>query len=67
MNLAVGGTNNYFHDNFHPKPPWTNNGGEGKKAMKDFWDAREKWLPTWKGDNTALKVDYVKVWATKPT
>lgn len=67
MNLAVGGTNNYFHDNFHPKPPWTNNGGEGKKAMKDFWDAREKWLPTWKGDETALKIDYVKVWATKPT
>ena len=61
INNAIGGTNNYFHDAFTPTPPWKND-GDGKKAMKDFWEAREDWLKTWDGENTALKIDYVKVW-----
>ena len=61
MNVAVGGTNNYFHDAFTPHPPWKND-GDGKKAMKEFWEAREDWLKTWKGDQTAMKIDYLKVW-----
>ena len=30
--------------------------------MKQFWENRSKWLPTWKGESAALKIDYVEVW-----
>ena len=60
MNLAVGGTK-YFFDTQKPRPPWDND-KDGDKAMKDFWEARDQWYPTWKGDDTALKIDYIKVW-----
>jgi len=34
------------------------------QAFKDFWSKRSDWEPTWKTDgSTALKIDYVKVWA----
>ena len=62
MNVAVGGTNEYFNDNLIPKPPWDNNSMR-TKAMKEFWKARDKWLLTWQGNKVAMKVDYVKVWS----
>jgi len=62
MNLAVGGNNGYFHENFTPKMPWDNEEGKVGKLMKQFWEARTKWLPTWKGEDTALKIDYVEIW-----
>ena len=62
MNVAVGGTGGYFKDTFHPKKPWDNN---SKFAMRDFWNARNKWLPTWQSDDVALKVDHIKVWKLK--
>ena len=67
MNLAVGGTNKYFHDNFshEPSKPWDNDSKHGK-AMADFWQARDEWLPTWNGNSAALKVDYVRVWKLEP-
>ncbi|XP_057295319.1 beta-1,3-glucan-binding protein-like [Hydractinia symbiolongicarpus] len=61
MNVAVGGTNQYFHENHVPKTPWDNN-SPGGQARKDFWNARKEWLPSWKGDDTAFRIDYVKVW-----
>lgn len=61
LNVAVGGTNEYFNDNFHPRPPW-NNFSVGSKALKQFWESRKKWLPSWKGNDVAMKIDYVKVW-----
>lgn len=63
MNVAVGGTNHYFSNDFKPPPPWSND-SPGGKAMKEFWDAREQWLPTWNRDETAMKIDYVKIWVT---
>lgn len=64
MNLAVGGTNDYFHRLFTPKIPWNND--DGLKAMTSFWEARDQWFPSWKGDDSALKIDYVKVWKLEP-
>ncbi|XP_032454935.1 beta-1,3-glucan-binding protein isoform X2 [Nasonia vitripennis] len=43
--------------------PWRN---INAKAMLLFWQARDKWLPTWqihKGEKTALEIDYIKVWS----
>jgi hypothetical protein len=29
--------------------------------MKQFWERRNEWLPTWHGDNVAMLVDYVEM------
>ncbi|XP_055608297.1 beta-1,3-glucan-binding protein-like [Uranotaenia lowii] len=69
MNLAIGGTNGFF-----PDPPVLNNGkpkpwlNSSPTPVKDFWEAKDEWLPTWKLDENnskeaSLQVDYVRVWA----
>ena len=58
MNVAVGGVK-FFFDGFRPEKPWKNN---SPKAKEEFWAAKEQWLKTWKGDDVAMKVDYVRVW-----
>ena len=47
LNVAVGGTTGFFGD-------WINNPSYGKPwsdssslAMREFWEARNLWLPTW--------------------
>lgn len=40
--------------------PWSNT---DSKYVKSFFEARQSWLQTWIDDDTALQVDYVKVWA----
>jgi len=65
LNLAVGGTVSYFHKDNKPTPPWDND-GDPQKAMNDFWKAKDQWLPSWKEDETALQVDYIKIWKQKP-
>ncbi|PWN49148.1 concanavalin A-like lectin/glucanase [Violaceomyces palustris] len=61
LNVAVGGTNGYFDNKDHPDMPWSNN---GENPASDFYNAREKWLPTWPSDpkKRGLAVDYVKMW-----
>ena len=62
MNVAVGGTNRYFPDgipNESYKKPWRNGASD---AMEQFWNAKNLWYPTWKGDDTALQVQSVKMW-----
>jgi len=56
LNVAVGGTSGFFPDNVANKP-WND-----KVAPADinFWNNRNSWLPSWNGDNTALKIDYVE-------
>jgi len=61
MNVAVGGVK-FFLDGFKPQKPWKNN---SPKAKEEFWAAKEQWLKTWKGDDVAMKVDYVRVWKLK--
>ncbi|XP_035712554.1 beta-1,3-glucan-binding protein isoform X2 [Folsomia candida] len=61
INVAVGGTFGYFPDNRGPKrKPWNNT---SPTALMDFWDARDDWMSTWKGEDSALQVDYVRIWA----
>ncbi|XP_052867859.1 beta-1,3-glucan-binding protein-like [Anopheles cruzii] len=69
MNVAVGGTNGFFPDapavNANGNKPWSN---QSPTAIRDFWLARDDWLPLWKlqeneGREAALQVDYVRVWA----
>ena len=70
MNVAVGGTNGFFGDNWDnargPKP-WNN---QSPTAPKDFWLQKETWYPTWNpkqnnGEDAAMKVKSVKVWKLK--
>jgi hypothetical protein len=57
--LAVGGTNSYFPDNMGNKP-WVD---ASPKAMYDFWQAKDKWFPTWgEGLGKALQIKSVKMW-----
>jgi hypothetical protein len=44
LNLAVGGTNGWFEDEKSGKP-WMDS---SPNAKKDFWQARDSWMPTWK-------------------
>lgn len=68
FNLAVGGTGvagsgTFFEDEYvngsGPKP-WNNT---SPTAYRDFWEGREQWLSTWNGDDTAMQVDYIRVYA----
>jgi len=64
MNVAVGGTNDYWGKDGVDNKPWTSTDPD---APKKFWEARADWLPTWQqdvdnGENAALQVDWVKVW-----
>lgn len=57
INLAVGGLGGYFPDLGTNDPkPWHNNEGN---PVNDFYDAKDKWLPTWTQD---FEIDSVKVW-----
>nr|AGA16572.1 Gram negative bacteria-binding protein 2 [Coptotermes formosanus] len=62
LNVAVGGVNSYFPDDAENPggKPWLNT---SPQASTDFWNGRDQWLPTWSGDDAAMQVDYVKVWA----
>ncbi|KAK6189997.1 hypothetical protein SNE40_001953 [Patella caerulea] len=59
LNNAVGGTAGIFPDKdlyAYPKP-W---GNHAKDPLGEFWSNRHNWLPTWKGEDTALVIDYVE-------
>ncbi|OMJ79348.1 hypothetical protein SteCoe_20641 [Stentor coeruleus] len=62
INLAVGGTNGYFPDGVGNKP-WSDS---DPHCINSFWNNRGSWLPTWNGEDAALKVDYIKVWSFDP-
>ncbi|KZF20767.1 glycoside hydrolase family 16 protein [Xylona heveae TC161] len=57
MNVAVGGTNGWFKDGSSGKP-WVDGSATAKK---DFWNARDQWMPTWEKDGQML-VESVKIW-----
>jgi len=56
LNVAVGGTNGWFEDAQSGKP-WLDS---SVNAKKDFWNARNNWLPTWK--SPAMEVSKVAMW-----
>ncbi|PSN29748.1 hypothetical protein C0J52_27821, partial [Blattella germanica] len=55
LNVAVGG--NFFPDGLGNRP-WSWDG----HPQKDFWERRSEWLPTWHGEDAALKIDYIRVY-----
>jgi len=57
FNLAVGGTDGYFPDGIGNKP-WSNN---DPNAIDAFYKAEDEWYSTWKGENSALQIDYIRV------
>ncbi|EKG16973.1 Concanavalin A-like lectin/glucanase [Macrophomina phaseolina MS6] len=59
LNVAVGGTNGFFEDGVANKP-WVD---ASYNAPKEFFDARELWLPTWaNGTARGMTVRSVKMW-----
>ncbi|KAI5867382.1 glycoside hydrolase family 16 protein [Durotheca rogersii] len=56
INVAIGGTNGWFEDSKSGKP-WING---SPNAKKDFWNARDSWLPTW--TSPAMEVSKVIMW-----
>lgn len=63
MNVAVGGTNEYFPDGQCGKP-WSN---ADPRSVNAFHNAKGAWFNTWKGEGAALRVDSVKVWKLDQT
>ncbi|XP_034240415.1 beta-1,3-glucan-binding protein-like [Thrips palmi] len=60
LNVAVGGT--FFSDDLQNSPyprPYTLSSGRG---MRQFWEKKDLWYPTWHGEKAALQVDYVRVY-----
>ncbi len=60
LNVAVGGTNGWFQDGVNGKP-WVD---ASVTAKRDFWNAQNQWLPTWK-ENGQMVVKSVKMWQQK--
>jgi beta-glucanase (GH16 family) len=59
LNVAVGGTNGWFEDGKSGKP-WVDT---SLTAKKDFWEARDKWYPTWTAPGAGqMEVSKVQMW-----
>ncbi|OQU99177.1 hypothetical protein CLAIMM_04849 [Cladophialophora immunda] len=59
LNVAVGSTNGFFKDGIANKP-W---GDKSLTAPREFWEARDQWLPTWgEGGKRGLTVRSVRMW-----
>ncbi|XP_076296603.1 beta-1,3-glucan-binding protein [Lasioglossum baleicum] len=65
IGLGVGGIR-VFPDaveSSNHKKPWRN---IGAKAMLQFWQAKDDWLPTWRKNDsimTNFEIDYIRVWS----
>ncbi|KAI9819366.1 MAG: hypothetical protein M1826_001163 [Phylliscum demangeonii] len=57
LNVAVGGTNGWFADGVGGKA-WVDS---SPNAMRDFWNARAQWKPTW-DQHGEMVVESVKMW-----
>lgn len=67
IGVGVGGVRVFpdgIQNRYGMRKPWRN---VEAKAMLNFWNSRDQWLPSWKEDGkestkTAFVIDYVKVW-----
>jgi len=57
LNVATGG--DYFPDGTNPQKPWQGS----QQPFLDFFNNREQWKPTWDWENSAMAVDYIRVYA----
>ncbi|CAG7726697.1 unnamed protein product [Allacma fusca] len=55
LNVATGG--GYFPGDSSPRPPW------GGNPFLDFMSARDDFRGTWNGDDAAMQIDYIRVYA----
>ncbi|KAL6924110.1 hypothetical protein FSST1_001384 [Fusarium sambucinum] len=59
LNVAVGSTNGWFPDKLGAKP-WSD---ESSAPMRDFWDAKDTWLPSWGEEkDRGMIVRSVRMW-----
>ncbi|RYN30502.1 hypothetical protein AA0112_g6665 [Alternaria arborescens] len=59
LNVAVGAQNGWFFDGEGNKP-WVDG---SDFAVRDFWNAKDDWLPTWgEGNERGMTVKSVKMW-----
>ncbi|KZM27353.1 hydrolase [Ascochyta rabiei] len=59
LNVAVGAQNGWFYDGKYNKP-WVDG---STSAARDFWKAKDQWLPTWgEGNDRGMTVKSVKMW-----
>lgn len=56
IGLSAGGTNGWFKDGKADKP-WTD---DSPTAMREFWDARDIWYPTW--TQPSMQIKKVAIW-----
>ena len=58
LNVAVGGL--FFRDaaKYNSPKPWRDNSAT---PMKNFWEGRSSWQPSWQGDDVAMMIDYVEM------
>jgi hypothetical protein len=63
LNVAVGGTNDFFPDGLGGKP-WSN---QSPQSVNEFWNARDSWYSTWDDEKSALRIDSVRVWSFEDT
>jgi hypothetical protein len=70
LNVAVGGTGGFIPDGCTNRggaagqqKPW-NNGDGYVNCMRNFYNGRGAWLPTWdsEGANNHMQVDYIRVY-----
>jgi beta-glucanase (GH16 family) len=58
FNVAVGGTGGYFPDGMANKP-WSNS---DPNAVNSFWKSESSWYSTWKQEDAAMQIDWIKVY-----
>ncbi|KAK2592717.1 hypothetical protein QQS21_009592 [Conoideocrella luteorostrata] len=59
LNVAVGSTNGWFPDKLGAKP-WSD---DSSAPMRDFWEAKDTWLPSWgEAKDRGMVVRSVKMW-----
>ncbi|KAF2627591.1 glycoside hydrolase family 16 protein [Macroventuria anomochaeta] len=59
LKVAVGAQNGWFYNGKYNKP-WVDGSAS---AARDFWNAKEQWLPTWgEGNDRGMTVKSVKMW-----
>lgn len=59
ISIGVGVGGHCFEDRDDGTKPWVNN---DPKSQRNFYRAQNTWKSTW-GEDRALLVDYVKIWA----
>lgn len=63
MNVAVGGVSSYWTEGVGAKP-WSNT---ANNAANQFYDAKKSWYSTWNGEQSAMQVDWVKIYQNTAT